>query len=183
MLVVNLNQTDAAFALGVSVNKFISQKKAKFNMLIQNKKKLYQIPLNQIEEYKRKQYLPNAYDDQQVELNSSTEFLEDVLDSVDSSSVLPASLDDLQVEKMKIDIEWKKSQILLNQQKNEKQKQLMFDEWSEKFFTLFAKNFSALKNEIIALRLTEGQNDKLKKLIRTLFNQFRGRYNFRRYIQ
>ena len=84
---------------------------------------------------------------------------------------------------MKIDIEWKKSQILLNQQKNEKQKQLMFDEWSEKFFTLFAKNFSALKNEIIALRLTEGQNDKLKKLIRTLFNQFRGRYNFRRYIQ
>lgn len=50
-------------------------------------------------------------------------------------------------------------------QKIEKKKLELFEEWSEKFFTIFSKNFAKFKNTLIDLHLEEKQ---LKKLTENL---------------
>ena len=48
-------------------------------------------------------------------------------------------------------------------QKIEKKKLELFEEWSEKFFLIFSKNFAKFKNSLISLRLDEKQLNKLNE--------------------
>ena len=49
------------------------------------------------------------------------------------------------------------------EQKIEKKKNELFEEWSERFFQIFSKNFAKFKNSLIELRLEEKQLKKLNE--------------------
>jgi hypothetical protein len=49
------------------------------------------------------------------------------------------------------------------EQKLEKRKQEIYQEWCERFFTVFAREFGKFKNSLIELRLEEEQLKKLKE--------------------
>lgn len=48
-------------------------------------------------------------------------------------------------------------------QKLDKKKQELYQEWSERFFLIFSREFSKFKNSLIDLRLEETQLSKLKE--------------------
>ena len=49
------------------------------------------------------------------------------------------------------------------EQKLQKRKQEIYSEWSQRFFHVFAREFSKFKNSLIDLRLEEKQLTKLKE--------------------
>lgn len=64
--VVLLNQTDAAMALGITVNQFLSRKKHFGTNGLTGHKKLYKIPLQSLPEDVREDYIFSAIDEDQV---------------------------------------------------------------------------------------------------------------------
>ena len=48
-------------------------------------------------------------------------------------------------------------------QKITAKKEQLFNEWSERFFTVFSKNFAKFKNSLIELHLTKEQMEKLNE--------------------
>ena len=140
-----LNQTDAAAALGISVNAFISSKKKvlKDNGLTGHKKK-YWITLDSMIVEQRQKHKVHAG-------------LADLIDTVDFTG-----------EKEQMDIQQARRKKIIKEteyldQKIIAKKEQLFSEWSEKFFIIFSKAFAKFKNDLIDLHLNDEQVKKLNE--------------------
>lgn len=152
MKYVWLNQTNAASALGVSVNTFIGQWKTKLrDNGEQSQKKRYLVPFDEMIPAKQEQYKFNVIDE------NTDANVEQLIASVDFTGD-KSELDIQQVRKRKI---IKETEFL--SQKILAKKEQMFAEWSEKFFMIFAKSFAKFKNSLIDLRLDDIQVKKLNE--------------------
>lgn len=147
-----LNQTDAATALGISVNSFIHKKKRilKDNGQTGHKRK-YWITLDSMSAEQRQKHRVHAG------LLEADPVLQDLVASVDFTG-----------EKEQIDIQQARRKKIIAeteflQQKITAKKEQMFAEWSEKFFMVFQKSFAKFKNSLIDLHLNDKQVDKLNE--------------------
>ena len=147
-----LNQTDAAAALGISVNAFISSKKKvlKDNGLTGHKKK-YWITLDSMTVEQRQKHKVHAG------LAEVDPVLQDLIDTVDFTG-----------EREQIDIQQARRKKIIKEteyldQKIIAKKEQLFAEWSEKFFIVFSKAFAKFKNSLIDLHLSDDQVSKLNQ--------------------
>lgn len=147
-----LNQTDAAAALGISVNAFISSKKKvlKDNGLTGHKKK-YWITLDSMIVEQRQKHKVHAG------LAEVDPVLQDLIDTVDFTG-----------EKEQMDIQQARRKKIIKEteyldQKIIAKKEQLFSEWSEKFFIIFSKAFAKFKNDLIDLHLNDEQVKKLNE--------------------
>lgn len=147
-----LNQTDAATALGISVNAFISSKKKvlKDNGLTGHKKK-YWITLDSMTPEQRQRHKVNAG------LPDVDPVLQDLINTVDFTG-----------ERDQIDIQQARRKKIIKEteyldQKIVAKKEQLFTEWSEKFFVIFSKAFAKFKNSLIDLHLSDDQVSKLNQ--------------------
>ena len=145
-----LNQTDAATALGISVNAFISSKKKvlKDNGLTGHKKK-YWITLDSMKFDQRQKHKVHAG------LAEVDPVLQDIIDTVDFTG-----------EREELDIQEARKRKIIKEteyldQKIIAKKEQLFSEWSQKFFIIFSKSFAKFKNSLIDLHLSDAQVDKL----------------------
>ena len=81
---------------------------------------------------------------------------------------IAGSANNVQIDPENVDLnEARRQEILMRtkylEQKIEKKKNELFEEWSEKFFQIFSKNFAKFKNSLIELRLEEKQLKKLNE--------------------
>lgn len=151
--VVLLNQTDAAMALGITVNQFLSRKKHFGTNGLTGHKKLYKIPLQSLPEDVREDYIFSAIDEDQV--------LDPVLQQLAAGTDFTGQqqkLDIMQARRRKI---IKETEYL--SQKITAKKEQLFSQWSEKFYMVFEKNFTKFKNSLIQLQLTDAQVSKLSE--------------------
>ena len=147
-----LNQTDAATALGISVNSFIHKKKRllKDNGQTGHKRK-YWITLDSMSAEQRQKHRVHAG------LLEADPVLQDLVASVDFTG-----------EKEQIDIQQARRKKIIAeteflQQKIVAKKEELFSEWSEKFFVIFSKAFAKFKNSLIDLHLDDAQVKKLNE--------------------
>lgn len=147
-----LNQTDAATALGISVNSFIHKKKRllKDNGQTGHKRK-YWITLDSMSAEQRQKHRVRAG------LLEIDPVIEDLVDSVDFTGERE-QMDIQQARRKKI---IKETEFL--QQKITAKKEQLFAEWSEKFFIVFSKAFAKFKNGLIDLHLDDAQVKKLNE--------------------
>lgn len=147
-----LNQTDAATALGISVNSFIHKKKRilKDNGQTGHKRK-YWITLDSMPAEQRQKHRVHAG------LLEADPVLQDLVASVDFTG-----------EKEQIDIQQARRKKIIKEteyldQKIIAKKEQLFAEWSEKFFIVFSKAFARFKNGLIDLHLDDAQVKKLNE--------------------
>ena len=147
-----LNQTDAASALGISVNTFINSKKKflKDNGFTGHKKK-YWITLDSMAPEQRQRHKVNAG------LPDVDPVLQDIINQVDFVG-----------ERQEIDIQQARRKKIIKEteyldQKIVAKKEQLFTEWSEKFFVIFSKAFAKFKNSLIDLHLSDDQVSKLNQ--------------------
>lgn len=147
-----LNQTDAATALGISVNSFIHKKKRllKDNGQTGHKRK-YWITLDSMSAEQRQKHRVHAG------LLEADSVLQDLVASVDFTG-----------EKEQIDIQQARRKKIIKEteyldQKIIAKKEQLFAEWSEKFFIVFSKAFARFKNGLIDLHLDDAQVKKLNE--------------------
>ena len=101
------------------------------------------------------------YQDQIETVEDKEESIEDILGNIDFSTMPggEGELTVLQEARLK-QIEARTKWI---EQKLQKRKQEIYSEWCERFFHVFARQFSKFKNSLIDLRLEEKQLSKLKE--------------------
>lgn len=151
--VVLLNQTDAAMALGITVNQFLSRKKHFGTNGLTGHKKLYKIPLQSLPEDVREDYIFSAIDEDQV--------LDPVLQQLAAGTDFTGQqqkLDIMQARRRKI---IKETEYL--SQKITAKKEQLFSQWSQRFYIVFEKNFSKFKNSLIQLGLNDKQVKRLSE--------------------
>lgn len=81
---------------------------------------------------------------------------------------IAGSANNVQIDPENVDLnEARRQEILMRtkyiSQKIEKKKNELFEEWSERFFQIFSKNFAKFKNTLIDLHLEEKQLKKLNE--------------------
>ena len=81
---------------------------------------------------------------------------------------IAGSANNVQIDPENVDLnEARRQEILMRtkfiSQKIEKQRLELFEEWSQRFFLIFSKNFAKFKNSLIELRLEEKQLKKLNE--------------------
>ena len=81
---------------------------------------------------------------------------------------ITGSANNVQIDPENVDLnEARRQEILMRtkylSQKIEKRRLELFEEWSERFFMIFAKNFGKFKNTLIDLHLDEKQLKKLNE--------------------
>ena len=94
--------------------------------------------------------------------NESDDIVNDILGDITGSA------NNVQIDPDNIDLnEARRQEVIMRtkylSQKIEKKKLELFEEWSEKFFLIFSKNFGKFKNTLIDLRLDEKQLKKLNE--------------------
>lgn len=152
MKYVQLNQTDSASALGVSIGNFLGKWKPKLkDNGKKGVKKRYYVPFEEMIPAKQQQYKFNVIDED-TDIN-----ITQLATSVDFTGERE-QLDLQQVRKRKI---IKETEFL--SQKIIAKKEQMFAEWSEKFFIVFQKSFAKFKNALIDLHLDDVQVKKLNE--------------------
>ena len=81
---------------------------------------------------------------------------------------IAGSANNVQIDPENVDLnEARRKEIIVRtkylEQKIEKKKNELFEEWSERFFQIFLKNFAKFKNTLIDLHLEEKQLKKLNE--------------------
>lgn len=94
--------------------------------------------------------------------NESDDIVNDILGDIAGSD------NNVQIDPENVDLnEARRQEILMRtkylSQKIDKKKNELFEEWSERFFQIFSKNFAKFKNSLIELRLEEKQLKKLNE--------------------
>ena len=106
-----------------------------------------------------------SHKDELIELddeNESDDIVNDILGDIAGSNSVA------QMDPENADLnEARRQEIIMRtkylEQKIEKRKLELFEEWSEKFFMIFSKNFAKFKNTLIDLHLEEKQLKKLNE--------------------
>ena len=116
------------------------------------------------------EFLPAVY-----KKNHKHEFTEEEIEELENESddIVNDILEDISVNNISdtsenVDLnEARRQEILMRtkfiSQKIEKQRLELFEEWSQRFFQIFSKNFAKFKNSLIELRLEEKQLKKLNE--------------------
>ena len=118
------------------------------------------------------EFLPAVY-----KKNHKHEFTEEEIEELENESDdivndilgdIAGSANNVQIDPENIDLnEARRQEILMRtkfiSQKIEKKKNELFEEWSERFFQIFSKNFAKFKNTLIDLHLEEKQLKKLNE--------------------
>lgn len=152
MKYVQLNQTDSASALGVSIGNFLGKWKTKLkDNGKKGVKKRYYVPFDEMIPAKQQQYKFNVIDE------NTDPNIDQLVASVDFTGERE-QLDIQEVRKRKIIAETE----FLSQKITAKKEQL-FAEWSERFFIVFQKSFAKFKNSLIDLHLDDVQVKKLNQ--------------------
>lgn len=155
MEVVFLKQSDAVTACGVSQTVFQNRIKSTLKMELRDGKKLYGVPLEKMTANAREFYSGQT---EEIEVEES---IEDILGDISFTTPVPgidgsADIQAARLEEIIARTKW------INQ-KLDKKKQELYQEWSERFFFIFSREFSKFKNSLIDLRLEETQLSKLKE--------------------
>ena len=116
------------------------------------------------------EYLSDIYKknhaDELIELDeediSDENMINDILGDIARSA------NNVQIDPENVDLnEARRKEIIVRtkylEQKIEKKKNELFEEWSERFFQIFSKNFAKFKNTLIDLHLEEKQLKKLNE--------------------
>ena len=116
------------------------------------------------------EFLPAVY-----KKNHKNEFTEEEIEELENENddIVNDILEDISVNNISdtsenVDLnEARRQEILMRtkylSQKIEKKRLELFEEWSERFFMIFAKNFGKFKNTLIDLHLEEKQLKKLNE--------------------
>lgn len=149
MKYVWLSQTDAASALGISVNSFIGLKaKYKDNELTGRKKK-YLIPYEELIEIKQQQYVDDIVEDEEFYFEQPKQATI-VVDEADHE------LKHARLQKIIKETQYISQKIVAK-------KEELFVQWTERFFVIFEKSFTKFKNCLIDLHLGDVQLKKLNE--------------------
>ena len=158
-----LTQAQAQLATGKPMSLFRAKVMPKLKMknIPGKKKPLYFLT----EEYFTEAYKKNNTEDL-IELDE-----EDINDENMINDILgdiTGSANNVQIDPENVDLnEARRKEIIVRtkylEQKIEKKKNELFEEWSERFFQIFSKNFAKFKNSLIELRLEEKQLKKLNE--------------------
>ena len=158
-----LTQAQAQLATGKPMSLFRAKVMPKLKMknIPGKKKPLYFLT----EEYFTEAYKKNNTEDL-IELDD-----EDINDENMINDILgdiTGSANNVQIDPENVDLnEARRKEIIVRtkylEQKIEKKKNELFEEWSERFFQIFSKNFAKFKNTLIELRLEEKQLKKLNE--------------------
>ena len=156
-----LTQAQAQLATGKPMSLFRAKVMPKLKMknIPGKKKPLYFLT----EEYFTEVYKKNNTEDL-IELDD-----EDINDENMINDILgdiTGSTNNVQIDPENVDLnEARRQEILMRtkylSQKIEKQRLELFEEWSQRFFQIFSKNFAKFKNTLIDLHLEENQLNKL----------------------
>lgn len=141
-----LNQTEAAHAIGCSINSFHSRKKHFKTNGESGHKKKYFIPYEMTHDDCKE-----MYKDEVIQSDDPTDILRQLSLSADVGGQI-AQMDIMQARRQKI---LKQTEYL--SQKITAKKQELFNQWSEKFFIVFEKSFKKFKNSLINLHLSDSQ--------------------------
>jgi hypothetical protein len=101
------------------------------------------------------------YEGQTEEIEDPEETVEDILGNINFETMpgVDGELNQLQQARL--------GEVLARtkwiEQKLEKRKQELYQEWCERFFIVFAREFGKFKNSLIDLRLEDAQLTKLKE--------------------
>ena len=153
-----LTQAQAQLATGKPMSLFRAKVMPKLKMknIPGKKKPLYFLT----EEYFTEVYKKNNAEDL-IELDDedeSDDIVNDILDDISVNNISDTS------ENVDLN-EARRQEIIMRtkflEQKIEKKKNELFEEWSQRFFQIFSKNFAKFKNTLIELHL---EDNKLKKL-------------------
>ena len=158
-----LTQAQAQLATGKPMSLFRAKVMPKLKMknIPGKKKPLYFLT----EEYFTEVYKKNNAGDL-IELDD-----EDIDDENMINNILgdiAGSANNVQIDNENVDLnEARRQEVIMRtkylSQKIEKKKLELFEEWSERFFQIFSKNFGKFKNTLIDLRLDEKQLKKLNE--------------------
>ena len=121
----------------------------------ERRKKTYFIPLSMMRPEYQKQY-----EDKIIEITGDPE-VDDVLTDLNVAGDFDNSLSNLDLQEARRQKIIKETEYL--SQKITAKKEQLFSEWSERFFTVFAKNFAKFKNNLINLHLTKDQMKTLNE--------------------
>ena len=150
-----LPQSEAALSLGVGISKFISGFRTHLKAQGENRKRTYFIPLSMMRPEYQKQY-----EDKIVEVADDPN-VNEVLTEINIAGDFDNSLNTLDIQEARRQKIIKETEYL--SQKITAKKEQLFNEWSERFFIVFSKNFAKFKNTLIDLHLEEKQLKKLKE--------------------
>ena len=121
----------------------------------ENRKRTYFIPLSMMRPEYQKQY-----EDKIIEITGDPE-VDDVLTDLNIAGDFDNSLSNLDIQEARRQKIIKETEYL--SQKITAKKEQLFNEWSERFFTVFSKNFAKFKNNLINLHLTKDQMKTLNQ--------------------
>ena len=158
-----LTQAQAQLATGKPMSLFRAKvmPKLKMKKIPGKKKPLYFLT----EEYFTEVYKKNNAEDL-IELDDENiddeNMINDILGDITGNN------NSLPIDPENVDLnEARRQEILMRtkylSQKIEKKKNELFEEWSERFFQIFSKNFAKFKNTLIDLHLEEKQLKKLNE--------------------
>ena len=158
-----LTQAQAQLATGKPMSLFRAKVMPKLKMknIPGKKKPLYFLT----EEYFTEVYKKNNTEDL-IELdeddindeNMINDILGDITGSTNNVQIDPENVDLNEARRQEIIVRTKYLEQKIDKKKNE-----LFEEWSERFFQIFSKNFAKFKNSLIELRLEEKQLKKLNE--------------------
>lgn len=100
------------------------------------------------------------YEDKIIEITGDPE-VDDVLTDLNVAGDFDNSLSNLDLQEARRQKIIKETEYL--SQKITAKKEQLFSEWSERFFTVFSKNFAKFKNNLINLHLTKDQMKTLNE--------------------
>lgn len=150
-----LPQSEAALSLGVGISKFISGYRTHLKAQGEHRKKTYFIPLSMMRPEYQKQY-----EDKIIEVADDPN-VNDALTELNVAGDFDNSLNTLDIQEARRQKIIKETEYL--SQKITAKKEQLFNEWSERFFTVFSKNFAKFKNNLINLHLTKDQMKTLNE--------------------
>lgn len=150
-----LPQSEAALSLGVGISKFISGYRPHLRMQGENRKRSYFIPLSMM----RPEY-QQQYSEKVIEISDDPN-VNEVFTELNIAGDFDNSLNNLDIQEARRQKIIKETEYL--SQKITAKKEQLFSEWSERFFTVFSKNFAKFKNNLINLHLTKAQMKTLNE--------------------
>mgnify|MGYP003184696083 CR=1 FL=1 len=157
-----LRQSSAAAAIGCGISKFGSSYKGKLKFKMEDGHKLYFVPL----ELMREEY-QSTYQDKIIEV-AGDEAIDDLLTELNIAADFDNSLSAVDIQEARRKKIIKETEYL--DQKIKERKQVLFSEWSERFFIVFERSFTKFKNSLIDLHLDKEAVSKLTENLNLALN-------------
>lgn len=157
-----LGQSSAAAAMGCSVSKFSSSYKTKLKFKVDNGRKLYFVPL----EYIRPEY-KSTYQEKIIEV-AGDEAIDDLLTELNIAADFDNTLSTVDIQEARRQKIIRETEYL--EQKIKTQKEVLFSDWSERFFIVFSHEFRKFKNALIDLHLPEEKMKILQTSLQSALN-------------